>query len=54
MISIKRKDHFLEKEFLDRGTGDCFVNLEEIQEPQTTAKELEYLINKLLLLIHQT
>ncbi|KAD2806280.1 hypothetical protein E3N88_39657 [Mikania micrantha] len=40
LISIKRKGHFLEKEFLDRGTGSNIVDLEEIREPQTTADEV--------------
>ncbi|KAD3337287.1 hypothetical protein E3N88_32807 [Mikania micrantha] len=40
LISIKRKGHFLEKEFLDRGTGSNIVDLEEIQETQTTADEV--------------
>ncbi|KAI3703356.1 hypothetical protein L1987_73365 [Smallanthus sonchifolius] len=40
VISIKRKGHFIEKEILERGTGDNIVDLEEIQEPQTTADEV--------------
>ncbi|KAD7117932.1 hypothetical protein E3N88_05200 [Mikania micrantha] len=40
LISIKRKGHFLEKEFLDQGTGSNIVDLEEIREPQTTADEV--------------
>ena len=38
MISIKRKGHFLEEELLNRETGNNVVDLEDIQEPQTTAK----------------
>ena len=38
VISIKRKGHFLEKELLNREIGNNVVDLEEIQEPQTTAK----------------
>ena len=39
-ISIKRKGHFLEKEILERGTGNNIVDLEEIREPQITAEEV--------------
>ncbi|KAD4888008.1 hypothetical protein E3N88_20081 [Mikania micrantha] len=34
------KGHFLEKEFLHRGTGSNIVDLKEIREPQTTADEV--------------
>ena len=38
MISIKRKDHFLEKDFSIVELEIIVVDLEEIQEPQTTAE----------------
>ncbi|KAK1413623.1 hypothetical protein QVD17_35399 [Tagetes erecta] len=40
IISIKRRGHFLEKEALDRGTGNNVVDLEEVRESQTTADEV--------------
>ena len=40
MISIKRKEYFLEEELLNRETGNNIVDLEEIREPQTTANEV--------------
>ena len=39
-ISIKRRGHFLEKEAIDRGTGNNVVDLEEVRESQTTADEV--------------
>ncbi|KAK1441291.1 hypothetical protein QVD17_07138 [Tagetes erecta] len=38
--SIKRRGHFLEKEALDRGTGNNVVDLKEVRESPTTAVEV--------------